>query len=147
VPAGARRCAAGVGRQQAAQALGLDQRGGQEVVAARLAPGRAVGILRDFLPFSPYPVRVGTHFNTAFGLRMAADYADGTGAQALGLDQRGGQEVVAARLAPGRAVGILAVPAQSTASCRASPSAGPRPCFGRPPSPTAATARSPISPM
>ncbi len=31
---------------------------------------------RDFLPLSPYPVRVGTHFNTAFGLRMAADYAD-----------------------------------------------------------------------
>ena len=30
---------------------------------------------RDFLPLSPYPVRVGTHFNTAFGLRMAADYA------------------------------------------------------------------------
>lgn len=31
---------------------------------------------RDFLPRSTYPVRVGTHFNTAFGLRMAADYAD-----------------------------------------------------------------------
>src|SRR5437899_1433614 len=30
---------------------------------------------RDFLPLSTYPVRVGTHFNTAFGLRMAADYA------------------------------------------------------------------------
>lgn len=30
---------------------------------------------RDFLPLAPYPVRVGTHFNTAFGLRMAADYA------------------------------------------------------------------------
>ncbi|WP_288586628.1 DUF2891 domain-containing protein [uncultured Methylobacterium sp.] len=38
---------------------------------------------RDFLPLSPYPVRVGTHFNTAFGLRMAADYADGTGDTAL----------------------------------------------------------------
>lgn len=34
---------------------------------------------REFLPLSPYPVRVGTHFNTAFGLRMAADYAEGTG--------------------------------------------------------------------
>ncbi len=30
---------------------------------------------RDFLPLAFYPVRVGTHFNTAFGLRMAADYA------------------------------------------------------------------------
>ena len=29
---------------------------------------------RDFLPIATYPVRVGTHFNTAFGLRMAADY-------------------------------------------------------------------------
>ncbi|MFE1598503.1 DUF2891 domain-containing protein [Methylobacterium sp. ID0610] len=38
---------------------------------------------RDFLPVAPYPVRVGTHFNTAFGLRMAADYAEGTGDAAL----------------------------------------------------------------
>jgi hypothetical protein len=30
---------------------------------------------RDFLPRATYPVRVGTHFNTAFGLRMAGDYA------------------------------------------------------------------------
>jgi hypothetical protein len=33
---------------------------------------------RDFLPVSTYPVRVGTHFNTAFGLRMAADFAEST---------------------------------------------------------------------
>ena len=33
---------------------------------------------RDFLPLATYPVRVGTHFNTAFGLRMAADYAQAT---------------------------------------------------------------------
>ncbi|MET3415134.1 DUF2891 domain-containing protein [Methylobacterium sp. 1030] len=38
---------------------------------------------RDFLPIAPYPVRVGTHFNTAFGLRMAADYAEGAGDAAL----------------------------------------------------------------
>ena len=38
---------------------------------------------RDFLPIAPYPVRVGTHFNTAFGLRMAADYAEGRGDAAL----------------------------------------------------------------
>lgn len=31
---------------------------------------------RDFLPLASYPVRVGTHFNTAFGLRMAMDYAE-----------------------------------------------------------------------
>jgi hypothetical protein len=33
---------------------------------------------RAFLPIASYPVRVGTHFNTAFGLRMAADYAEVT---------------------------------------------------------------------
>jgi hypothetical protein len=32
-----------------------------------------------FLPLATYPIRVGTHFNTAFALRMAADYADATG--------------------------------------------------------------------
>lgn len=31
---------------------------------------------RDFLPLATYPVRVGTHFNTAFALRLAADYAE-----------------------------------------------------------------------
>ncbi len=38
---------------------------------------------RDFLPIATYPVRVGTHFNTAFGLRMAADYAEGANDTAL----------------------------------------------------------------
>ena len=38
---------------------------------------------RDFLPLATYPVRVGTHFNTAFGLRMAADYAEATGDEPL----------------------------------------------------------------
>ncbi len=38
---------------------------------------------RDFLPLATYPVRVGTHFNTAFGLRMAADYATATADEAL----------------------------------------------------------------
>ncbi|HWL80928.1 MAG TPA: DUF2891 domain-containing protein [Roseomonas sp.] len=33
---------------------------------------------RDFLPKATYPVRVGTHFNTAFSLRLAADYAEAT---------------------------------------------------------------------
>jgi hypothetical protein len=38
---------------------------------------------RDFLPLATYPVRVGTHFNTAFALRMATDYAEATGDAAL----------------------------------------------------------------
>jgi hypothetical protein len=38
---------------------------------------------RDFLPRATYPVRVGTHFNTAFALRMAADYAGTAHDQAL----------------------------------------------------------------
>jgi Protein of unknown function (DUF2891) len=33
---------------------------------------------RDFLPLATYPVRIGAHFNTAFALRMAADYAAAT---------------------------------------------------------------------
>jgi hypothetical protein len=40
--------------------------------------------VRDFLPVARYPVRVGTHFNTAFALRMAFDYADEAGDHALG---------------------------------------------------------------
>lgn len=47
---------------------------------------------RDFLPIASYPVRVGTHFNTAFALRMAADYAAGTDdAALLGLLVRTGE--------------------------------------------------------
>lgn len=38
---------------------------------------------RDFLPRAIYPVRVGTHFNTAFALRMAADYAEAARDRAL----------------------------------------------------------------
>jgi hypothetical protein len=38
---------------------------------------------RDFLPIAPYPVRVGTHFNTAFALRLAADYAETIGDDTL----------------------------------------------------------------
>jgi hypothetical protein len=32
-----------------------------------------------FLPVATYPVRTGTHFNTAFALRLALDYAEGVG--------------------------------------------------------------------
>lgn len=38
---------------------------------------------RQFLPIATYPVRVGTHYNTAFALRLAADYADAAQDQAL----------------------------------------------------------------
>ena len=31
---------------------------------------------RDFLPKATYPIRTGTHFNTAFALSLAFDYAD-----------------------------------------------------------------------
>ncbi len=37
----------------------------------------------DFLPAATHPVRVGTHFNTAFGLRLAADYTHGAQDNAL----------------------------------------------------------------
>jgi hypothetical protein len=38
---------------------------------------------RDFLPKANYPVRAGTHANTAFGLALAADYAAAMGDSAL----------------------------------------------------------------
>lgn len=40
---------------------------------------KIVESFQTFLPIATYPVRVGTHFNTAFGLRMAADYASAAG--------------------------------------------------------------------
>ncbi|HYD27221.1 DUF2891 domain-containing protein [Brevundimonas sp.] len=38
---------------------------------------------RDYLPLADYPVRVGTHYNTAFALRLALDYAAGAGDHGL----------------------------------------------------------------
>lgn len=38
-----------------------------------------VARFRAWLPLAPYPVRVGTHFNTAFGLRLSFDHAEATG--------------------------------------------------------------------
>ncbi len=40
---------------------------------------RIVDRFRDFLPIASYPVRTGTHYNTAFALRLAADYAETEG--------------------------------------------------------------------
>lgn len=34
---------------------------------------------KAFLPLATYPVRVGTHYNTAFALRLTLDYADAEG--------------------------------------------------------------------
>ena len=49
--------------------------------AATLRPMTEVFVRRfhDFLPLASYPVRVGTHFNTAFALRLALDHAESAG--------------------------------------------------------------------
>ena len=46
--------------------------------AETLAPLTAAFVKRffDFLPKATYPVRAGTHFNTAFAIALAAEYAD-----------------------------------------------------------------------
>ena len=46
--------------------------------AERLAPLAAAYAdrFREFVPKATYPVRVGTHYNTAFALALAAEYAD-----------------------------------------------------------------------
>jgi len=53
--------------------------------ADRLRPLTQVFVQRfqDFLPIATYPVRVGTHYNTAFALRLAADYAEAIGDHGL----------------------------------------------------------------
>lgn len=55
------------------------------VWSAALSPltERIVQRFRDFLPLATYPVRVGTHYNTAFALRLAADFADTVGDNGL----------------------------------------------------------------
>lgn len=49
--------------------------------AAVLQPLTDVFVARflAFLPRATYPIRVGTHFNTAFAVRLALEYADGRG--------------------------------------------------------------------
>lgn len=44
--------------------------------ALRQLSDRIVARFHEFLPVATYPVRVGTHYNTAFALRLAADYGD-----------------------------------------------------------------------
>lgn len=50
-----------------------------------LAPLAAafVARFRAFLPRATYPIRAGTHYNTAFALRLAIEYADAAGDDAL----------------------------------------------------------------
>ncbi|MFT8471271.1 DUF2891 domain-containing protein [Acetobacter persici] len=37
---------------------------------------KIAALYRDFLPLAVYPIRVGTHFNSAFSLRLTLDYAE-----------------------------------------------------------------------
>ena len=48
----------------------------------------------EFLPIAAYPVRSGAHFNTAFGLRLAADYRGGEGSRTGGSSPRCGAPLV-----------------------------------------------------
>ncbi|WP_376095664.1 DUF2891 domain-containing protein [Roseomonas sp. CCTCC AB2023176] len=62
-------------------ALAAELRGVDDDAAAALRPlaDLIAGRFRDFLPLATYPVRAGTHGNTAFVLRLAADYAEAVG--------------------------------------------------------------------
>lgn len=53
--------------------------------AATLQPLTDVFVARflAFLPKATYPIRVGTHYNTAFAVRLALEYADAAGHTAL----------------------------------------------------------------
>jgi DUF2891 family protein len=44
---------------------------------------------RDFLPRATYPVRVGTHYNTAFAVALALEYAEAMGDDELRMALRG----------------------------------------------------------
>ncbi|WP_119942992.1 DUF2891 domain-containing protein [Neorhizobium sp. NCHU2750] len=65
----------------AAELEGLD--GGRFARILQPLTDIVVARFTDFLPVATYPVRVGTHFNTAFALRLAADYAETVGDKAL----------------------------------------------------------------
>ncbi|MFN9202403.1 MAG: DUF2891 domain-containing protein [Gemmatimonas sp.] len=58
--------------------------------AAVLQPLADVFVARfmAFLPKATYPIRVGTHFNTAFALRLALEYADQRHHEAFGAQLR-----------------------------------------------------------
>ncbi len=61
---------------------------GEEGWAAALAPLAELiaGRFRAFLPLATYPVRSGAHFNSAFAIRLTADYAVAAADQALAAE-------------------------------------------------------------
>ena len=66
----------------------LDRHGGEQAKKWReaLAP-LAAAFAEQFLAFLPkatYPTRVGTHFNSAFAMTLALEYAEGTSNERLG---------------------------------------------------------------
>ena len=68
-------------------ALAAALRGVDDRAAAALAPlaELVADRFREYLPLATYPVRAGTHGNTAFALRLAADYAEAADAPLLDL--------------------------------------------------------------
>lgn len=50
---------------------------------------KIASLYKDFLPLAVYPIRVGTHFNSAFSLRLTLDYADTVQDEELGRLARG----------------------------------------------------------
>ena len=120
----------------------------------------------SFLPIADYPVRAGTHFNTAFALVLATEYAVMTDDQGFfdllqnrailwyGQDaacqgwEPSGDDFLSPALIEAEAMRRL-LPRESfdtwsRASCPTWPTSSPPPCSRRPGSVTAATARSPI---
>lgn len=61
----------------------LERHGGGRAETLRPLTLAFVERFKAFLPLADYPVRVGTHYNTAFALRLALDYAEVAGDDAL----------------------------------------------------------------
>lgn len=54
----------------------VERHGGDRAAILRPLAGAFARRFTDFLPLADYPVRVGTHYNTAFALRLTLDYAE-----------------------------------------------------------------------
>ena len=61
----------------------LERHGDRRADALRPLTLALAGRFTEFLPLADYPVRVGTHYNTAFALRLTLDYAEAVGDAAL----------------------------------------------------------------
>lgn len=61
----------------------LERHGGRHGAILRPLAGAFARRFTDFLPLANYPVRVGTHYNTAFALRLTLDYAESASDAAL----------------------------------------------------------------